>query len=54
MMSEKVKIGVYVCHCGFNIAEMVDVKKLLKCWEKKKMWKLQKILFLCVLTLGKR
>ncbi|MHA1115217.1 MAG: CoB--CoM heterodisulfide reductase iron-sulfur subunit A family protein [Candidatus Heimdallarchaeum aukensis] len=28
MMSEKVKIGVYVCHCGFNIAEMVDVKKV--------------------------
>lgn len=25
-----VKIGVFVCHCGFNIAETVDIKKVLK------------------------
>ncbi|MFX1486075.1 MAG: CoB-CoM heterodisulfide reductase HdrA2 [Promethearchaeota archaeon] len=24
------KIGVFVCHCGFNIAETVDIKKVLK------------------------
>ena len=22
------KIGVFVCHCGINIASMVDIKKL--------------------------
>jgi len=25
-----VKIGVFVCHCGFNIAETVDIKRVLK------------------------
>ena len=24
------KIGVYVCHCGGNISEVVDVKKVAK------------------------
>ena len=24
------KIGVFVCHCGINIASMVDVKKLVE------------------------
>ena len=25
-MASKAKIGVYVCHCGINIAHTVDVK----------------------------
>ncbi|MEM2071032.1 MAG: disulfide reductase, partial [Archaeoglobaceae archaeon] len=25
---DEVRIGVYVCHCGFNIAGVVDVKKV--------------------------
>ena len=24
------KIGVFVCHCGINIASMIDVKKLVE------------------------
>jgi len=24
------KIGVFVCHCGINISQMVDVKKLVE------------------------
>jgi heterodisulfide reductase subunit A len=27
-MEEERKIGVYVCHCGLNIAGTVDVKKV--------------------------
>ncbi|MEM2657941.1 MAG: FAD-binding protein, partial [Archaeoglobaceae archaeon] len=27
-MTEEPRIGVYVCHCGFNIAGTVDVKKV--------------------------
>lgn len=29
-MSEEVRIGVYVCHCGTNIAGLVDVKEVVK------------------------
>ncbi len=29
-MSEKPRIGVYVCHCGLNIAGIVDVKEVVK------------------------
>ena len=31
---EEIKIGVYVCWCGTNIAKMVDVKELVKQTEK--------------------
>ena len=24
-MSEEIKVGVYICHCGSNIAGVVDV-----------------------------
>ncbi|MFX1293852.1 MAG: hydrogenase iron-sulfur subunit [Promethearchaeota archaeon] len=24
------KIGVFICHCGFNIAEVIDIKKLIE------------------------
>ena len=27
--NEPVRIGFYVCHCGHNIATIVDVKHLL-------------------------
>ncbi|MCK5625926.1 hypothetical protein KAI11_03630, partial [Candidatus Bathyarchaeota archaeon] len=27
-MSEKPKIGVYICHCGGNISDTVDVEKV--------------------------
>ena len=27
---EEVKIGVYVCHCGLNIADIVDVEEVSK------------------------
>lgn len=27
-MEDKVKIGVYICHCGSNIAGTVDVKEV--------------------------
>jgi len=30
-VSEKPKIGVYLCHCGTNIAGSVDVKRVVKC-----------------------
>ncbi|HEW94154.1 CoB--CoM heterodisulfide reductase iron-sulfur subunit A family protein [Candidatus Geothermarchaeota archaeon] len=29
-MSEEVRIGVYVCHCGGNISDYVDVKKVVE------------------------
>ena len=28
MNSEEVKIGVYVCHCGGNISDKVDVEQV--------------------------
>lgn len=28
-MAEEPRIGVYVCHCGLNIAGVVDVKKVV-------------------------
>ena len=28
MMSKKPKIGVYICHCGGNISDTVDVEKV--------------------------
>jgi len=30
----KEKIGIYICHCGGNIADYVDVKKVRKIVEK--------------------
>ena len=29
-MSDKPRIGVYICHCGINIAATVDVKALTR------------------------
>ena len=29
-MEDKLRIGVYVCHCGSNIAGIVDVKEVAK------------------------
>ncbi|MBN2028327.1 MAG: disulfide reductase, partial [Actinobacteria bacterium] len=29
-MNGKPKIGVYVCHCGSNIASVVDVEEVVK------------------------
>ena len=28
--NDKPKVGVYVCHCGGNISDVVDVKKVLE------------------------
>ena len=30
MSEEEIRIGVYVCHCGLNIAGVVDVKKVVE------------------------
>jgi heterodisulfide reductase subunit A len=30
MASSKARIGVYVCHCGINIAHTVDVKAVVE------------------------
>lgn len=27
-MSEEIRIGVYVCHCGTNIAGIIDVRRV--------------------------
>ena len=32
--NENIKIGVYVCHCGGNISEVVDVKDVASFAEK--------------------
>ncbi len=29
-MSEEVRVGVYICHCGGNISDVVDVKKVVE------------------------
>lgn len=29
-MEDKVRIGVYICHCGTNIAQVVDVEKVVE------------------------
>jgi heterodisulfide reductase subunit A-like polyferredoxin len=29
-MSDEAKIGVFVCHCGHNIAGVVDVPEVVK------------------------
>ena len=43
------RIGVFVCHCGSNIAATVDVKK--KSWKssaRSLAWSMQKIISICV------
>ena len=27
-MSEEIRVGVYICHCGGNISDVVDVEKV--------------------------
>ena len=30
MMSQELKVGVYVCHCGINIAGTINVKEVVE------------------------
>ena len=34
MEDQEVRIGVYICHCGSNIAGTLDVKELVQCAKK--------------------
>lgn len=47
------RIGVFVCHCGTNIASTVDVKRSQKHWEKNRLLYLQPITHICVLRQDK-
>ena len=43
------RIGVFVCHCGSNIAATVDVKKVVEMAKLSLELSMQKIISICVL-----
>ena len=43
------RIGVFVCHCGSNIAATVDVKKVVEMAKLEPGVVMQKIISICVL-----
>lgn len=47
------RIGVFVCHCGTNIASTVDVKTVAETLGKNRLLYLQPIIRTCVLRQDK-
>lgn len=45
------RIGVFVCHCGSNIAATVDVKKVVEMVLQEPEWFMQRTISICVLKL---
>ena len=48
------RIGVFVCHCGSNIAATVDVKKVVEMALHEPAWSTRKIISICVPKPGRR
>ena len=46
-MDEEKRIGVFICHCGTNIAGVIDVKALAE-YAKTLQWRDRRGLYVCV------